>query len=96
MPATSSNHNASRARRRGRIRGLYPEFFARERMMEREEKLRWIHKIGRATGLDPVTGRKYREAKQVPEERRRQDQEGARRAGDEGGVRRAQEKAPKV
>ena len=52
------------APKRTYLRGLYPEFFARERMMEREEKLRWIHKIGRATGLDPVTGRKYREAKQ--------------------------------
>ena len=46
------------------LRGVYPEFFARERMMEREEKLRWIHEIGRATGFDPRTGRRYREPKQ--------------------------------
>ena len=71
------------------LRGVYPEFFARERMMEREEKLRWIHEIGRATGLNPVTGRKYREAKQ---ERKWYPKSG----GDEGGVRSAQEKAPKV
>ena len=52
------------APKRAYLKGLYPEFFARERMMEREEKLRWVHKIGRATGLDPLTGQKYREAKQ--------------------------------
>ena len=59
MPATSSTQLHTGAPKRTYLRGLYPEFFERERMMEREEKL-----IGRATGLDPVTGRKYREAKQ--------------------------------
>ena len=46
------------------LRRLYPEFFERETMMEREERLRWIHEIGRATGINPVTGRKYREQEQ--------------------------------
>ena len=42
------------------LRGLYPDFFERENMMAREEKLHLIHEIGIQTGFNPVTGRKYR------------------------------------
>ena len=46
------------------LRRLYPAFFERERMRAREERRHWIHEIGRATGINPVTGRKYREQEQ--------------------------------
>ena len=43
------------------LKAIYPDFYRRGAMRDREERLQWKHKIGRATGIDPETGRKYRE-----------------------------------
>ena len=44
------------------LRSIYPEFYRQGAMQSREDWLRLKHKIGRKTGIDPETGRKYREA----------------------------------
>ena len=45
------------------LRSIYPEFYRQGAMQSREDWLRLKHKIGRKTGIDPETGRKYREPK---------------------------------
>ena len=45
------------------LRHDYPAFFAAGAMQDRVARARMRHQIGRATGFDPETGRKYREQK---------------------------------
>ena len=44
------------------LKTIFPDFYRPGAMRDREERLRWKHHIGRKTGIDPETGRKYREA----------------------------------
>ena len=43
------------------LKTIFPDFY-KGAMRDREERLRWKHRIGRETGFDPDTGQPYREA----------------------------------
>ena len=45
------------------LKTIFPDFYRPGAMQSREDWLRLKHKIGRDTGIDPETGRKYREPK---------------------------------
>ena len=60
------NVSVERQIRRSTMQSLrhdYPAFFAPGAMHDRIERARLRHHIGRETGFDPLTGRRYREQK---------------------------------